>query len=202
MKIGGLQPLTLSDFPGRVAAIVFTQGCNFRCPFCHNDTLLDERPPQRRLMPVRDVFDFLQGRVDRLDGVVISGGEPTIQPGLSTFLRRVKRLGFATKLDTNGSRPDVLQNLLDECLLDYIAMDVKAPWDAYERLAGIGVPIARIKQSMTIIANSGIEHEFRTTEVRGLLSPADLQAIRQQIPSGSPHRLQVFERRHALDPRL
>jgi pyruvate formate lyase activating enzyme len=202
MNIGGLQPLTLSDFPGHVAAIVFTQGCNFCCPFCHNGALLASASPGRHLFPVPEVIKFLQVRADHLDGVVISGGEPTIQPGLRPFVRLLKDLGFLVKLDTNGSRPGVLRAILDEGLLDFVAMDVKGPWRVYDRVTGITAPIAAVRESIAIVSQSGIEHEFRTTLVDALLSRDDIQAIRQQVPAGSHHRLQRFEPQQALDHTL
>lgn len=201
MKLGGFQPFTLSDFPGRIAAIVFTQGCNFRCPFCHNGALINADASANA--PTEDeVLAFLAGRRGKLEGVVVSGGEPTIQPDLPDFLRQVRALGYQIKLDTNGSRPEVIAALLEEGLVDYIAMDLKAPLESYHRLSGVSVPKRLLEESIAVISWSGLDHEFRTTVVEPLLSSADIQAIQGIVPSGSRHRLQPFRPEHALDPSL
>ncbi len=202
MKIGGLNKFSLSDYPGKVASVVFTQGCNFRCRFCHNGSLIPGNVPDSSLIPQEKVFEFLEDRSSQLDGVVITGGEPTIQPDLSAFIHRIKTMGFSVKLDTNGSRPKVLHKLLEEKLIDFMAMDIKAPLDIYDRLTGVQTPISRIEESIELIAGSGITHEFRTTVVKPLLSPQDLLSIRKLIPPGSTHRLQKFRPEHALDTEL
>ena len=165
MIIGGFQPFTLSDFSGHVAAIVFTQGCNWRCSYCHNRSLLKMRRPEQELIPETHVFDLLHRRRNELDGLVITGGEPTIQEDLARFLHEVRRLGLAIKLDTNGSQPGVIRRLLEEELLDYIAMDIKAPIDRYESVVGHPVDIGPIQTSIELIKNSGVPHEFRTPVV-------------------------------------
>jgi len=200
MKIGGLNKFSLSDYPGLVAAVVFTQGCNFRCRFCHNGSLMPSNVPDSSLIPQEKVFKFLEDRSSQLDGVVVTGGEPTIQPDLSAFIHRIKTMGLSVKLDTNGSRPEVLHRLMKEKLIDFIAMDIKAPLDIYDRLTGVQTPISRIEESIELIAGSGIAHEFRTTVVKPLLSPQDLLSIRKIIPPGSTHRLQKFRPEHTLDP--
>ena len=202
MRIGGLLPLTLSDFPGRVAAVVFTQGCNFRCPFCHNGELIPMHPPAHTLMSEDDLFVSLTERASRLDGVMVTGGEPTLQPDLADFLTRVRSLGLETGIETNGSRPEVLAELISGRLLDFIAMDIKAPPEVYPRLCGVDFPTAPIIHSIALIAGSGIEHQFRTTHVPALLTDADLDAIRLLVPDGSPHVIQPFIPDHALDPDL
>lgn len=205
LVVGGLQRFSLCDFPARVAAVVFTQGCNFRCPFCHNGQLIPQQPSRTEpgsTVALSDVFDFLRSRVGRLDGVVVSGGEPTIQPGLARFLGEVRRLGFDVKLDTNGSRPGVLAALLADKLVDYVAMDIKAPLAGYARLAGCRVSTESVLQSIELLAASGVEHEFRTTVVDALLDDADLVAIEALVPPGSVHRRQRFVAENALDPRL
>ena len=161
MKIGGFQPFTLTDYPGHVATIVFTQGCNWRCPYCHNAQLLPADRPKSELIPETYVFDHLSGRRRQLDGLVITGGEPTIQEHLPRFIHKVRRMGLAIKLDTNGSRPDVLRRLLEEGLLDYIAMDIKAPFDQYESVVCRPVDADALHTSMELIKNSGILHKFR-----------------------------------------
>ena len=200
MRIGGLDRFTLSDYPGEVAAIVFTQGCNFRCPFCHNGSLLPMKSDS--LIPEEEILSFLESRRDQLTGLVITGGEPTLQPDLSLFLKKIRSMGFKIKLDTNGSHPEVVSVLLDEGLLDFIAMDIKAPWALYDHLAGVKAPKEQLKKSITLIAQSGISHEFRTTVVRPLLSDRDVQEIKTMVPLGSPHRLQKFRPENALDPAL
>lgn len=200
MKIGGLVRFSLSDFPGHVAAVVFTQGCNLRCPFCHNGGLLPRDAAD--LTPEDEVWAFLDARRARLGGVVVSGGEPTLQPDLPAFLRRVKALGLAVKLDTNGTRPDVLARILDEGLVDYVAMDMKAPLDRYADLAGVPVDVAKIRRSIDLIARSGVAHQFRTTVVPALLTDADVAAIRAALPADSPHVTQAFRADLALDPAL
>ncbi len=202
MNLGGLVPFTLSDYPGKIAAVVFTQGCNFRCPFCHNGGLIpwESRPDER--LSEHQVLRFLQSRIGQLEGVVVSGGEPTLQPDLKRFLSRAKTLGYAVKLDTNGSRPEVLRRLFNEGLLDYVAMDVKAPWDHYERLAGVRVETAAIRASIGLIAQSGIPHEFRTTVVPQLLSEGDLRDIARLLPTGSAYRHQPFRSAYAMASHL
>lgn len=203
MKIGGLNKFSLSDFPGKIAAVVFTQGCNFRCPYCHNGPLITQHVPNDLLIPEEEFFRFLNIRGRQLDAVVVSGGEPTIQPGLSAFLRRIKGMGLLAKLDTNGSNPKVLRNLLKKELLDYIAMDVKAPLHIYNCLTGTVTPVIRqIQESIVLVSESGIDHEFRTTVVELLLWPEDIRSIQELIPPGSTHRLQDFCPEHALDPAL
>lgn len=197
MKIGGLQPVSASDFPGRMAAIVFTQGCNFRCPFCHNSSLLPM--DSDCLIEEEQVFDFLHQRRNLLEGVVISGGEPCLQDDLARFCRRVKNLGFKVKLDTNGSRPEILAKLLADGLVDFIAMDIKAPMDRFCALTGTASSDgARTQRSISLIAESGIDHLFRTTDVTPLLSPEDHRGIKELVPPGSTHVVQPFVAKNAM----
>ncbi len=202
MKIAGLQPVSLCDYPGRVAAVVFTQGCNFCCGFCHNGSLIPLDAAGHALIPQAEVLDFLARRASVLDGVVISGGEPTLQADLADFIAQVRALRMPVKLDTNGSRPDVLRTLLERRLVDFVAMDVKAPPDKYPLLAGVKASIGRIQESIALIAASGIEHEFRTTFVQPLLQALDLEEIRTALPAGSVHRVQPFVPELAADPGL
>ena len=199
MRIGGFLPFTLSDFPGYTAAVVFTQGCNFRCPFCHNGDLLPNGPGR---MAEAEVLARLEGRRGRLGGVVLSGGEPTLQPDLPDFCARLKALGFAVKLDTNGSRPAVLRTLFAAGFLDAVAMDLKAPPHAYARLAGVPDAWPVIQDSIRIVAESGITHVFRTTVVPDLLSERDLAEIATLVPASSAHVRQPFRPELALDPAL
>jgi pyruvate formate lyase activating enzyme len=190
LRIGGYLPASFSDYPGRLAAVIFTQGCNFRCPWCHNPGLLDPQGPA--LYNCEEIIGRLAARKGRIGGVVISGGEPTLQPDLLPFCRRLRDLGLAVKLDTNGSRPAVLAQALTAGVVDYIAMDLKAPWEKYPQLAGVAIDPALIRRSMEMIAASGIAHHFRTTAVTDLLSPADLAAIRELVPAGSSYKVQPF----------
>ena len=191
MTFAGFVPVSLCDYPGRVASVVFTQGCNFRCPWCHNAHLIPTAAPDG--LPVEAVLSHLEMRRTRVDSVVVTGGEPTLHAALPHFLRSVKALGLNVKLDTNGSRPGVLRGLLAEGLADFVAMDIKAPWSRYAELTGMGAcDVDAIRESAALIASSGMAHHFRTTRVDTLLSEHDYTAIAQQVPDGSPHVWQTF----------
>ncbi len=202
MQIGGLIKLSLVDYPGKTAAVIFTQGCNFRCPYCYNKELVIPecfQPP----IAQQEVLSFLANRKGLLGGVVISGGEPTLQKDLLDFIRLVKPLGFSIKLDTNGSRPDILQKVIDEHLVDFIAMDVKAPLEIYSKLAGVDVDTALIQKSIAMIKNSGIEHQFRTTLVRPLLGVEDMPQLSALVSGTKGYVLQNFSAKESiLDPTL
>jgi len=202
VKIGGFLPLSLCDFPGLISCVIFTQGCNFRCPFCHNSSLIATNAGSSQRIGETRVLEFADRHSGQLDGVVISGGEPTIQQDLWEVLSRIKMLGLKTMIETNGSSPAVLGSLIQDSLVDFMAMDVKAPMNAYQRLVGVEVDMKKIAESVELIAASGLPHEFRTTVVKPLLSDADMKAICRMIPAGSPHRLQVFRPEHALDQSL
>lgn len=180
MKIAGLNKTTLLDYPELVAATVFTAGCNFRCPFCHNrDLVMGEG---LAYIPEEEVLAFLEKRRKVLAGVCISGGEPTLQPDLGEFIRKVKRLGYRVKLDTNGYRPEVLRELLAEDLLDYVAMDLKNCKAKYAVTAGRPeLELTKIITSVEMIKRSGIPHEFRTTVVKELHTESDLMEIGKWI---------------------
>ena len=196
MKISALQPVTASDFPGRMAAIIFTQGCNFHCPFCHNGSLL---PMDADCLIGEDtVYSFLKKRQKLLDGIVISGGEPCLQEDLARFCRQVKDMGYAVKLDTNGSRPEVIEELLAEDLVDFIAMDIKAPLSRLPELTGTADHGEQIRQSISLIAESTVDHLFRTTDVKPLLSSEDHRSIKELIPPGSLHVVQPFVAKNSL----
>ena len=202
MKIGGLVPFSLSDYPGRVAAVVFTQGCNFRCPFCHNGQLIPANVTDNNLLSEEAVWRLLDSRRGGLQGVVVSGGEPTLHATLPEFLHRIRAMGYAIKLDTNGSRPALIRELLIDDLVDFVAMDIKAPLADYSRLAGVTVDVEAIRESIELIAQSGVQHEFRTTVVRALLSENDQRRIVEMVPRGSAHRFQPFRTENALAPWL
>jgi pyruvate formate lyase activating enzyme len=197
MKIGGLQKISLIDYPGRISAIVFTQGCNFRCPYCHNPELVD--PAQYGpILSEEEVISFLEKRRGKLDAVTVTGGEPTLQPDLDRFLQEIKGMGYLTKIDTNGSNPDVLERLIRGRLVDYLAMDVKGPLQKYERIANVKVKTAKIRRSIELITASGIEHEFRTTVVRSQLDNEDLIATAALLKKGL-YVLQSFVPAKSLD---
>ncbi len=198
MKIGGFQKVSLIDYPGRISAVVFTQGCNFRCPFCHNPELVD---PERfeGLIPEKEILSFLEKRKGRLDAVVITGGEPTMQPGIIPFILLIKAMGYLIKLDTNGAMPDLLEEMLDRKLLDFVAMDIKAPLDRYDEVTKTKTDVQRIRRSISLIMGSGVDYEFRTTAVRSLLDPADLEEIGRLIPGAKRFVLQKFVPTKTLD---
>ncbi len=199
MKIGYVQRFSLIDYPGKICAIVFTQGCNFRCPYCHNPELVI--PEQYGECIPEDVFfPFLENRREKLDAVSITGGEPTIQPGIVDFIRSIKELGFLIKVDTNGSFPDVIEELLRLNLLDYIAMDIKAPLRKYRNVTASAVDTRNILASIDLIKNSGIEHEFRTTVVESLLGPRDILNISKHISGAERYVLQRFVPSKAVNP--
>ncbi len=167
MRIGGLHRHSLIDFPGRLSAVVFTQGCNFRCSYCHNPGLVYPEM-YGPLIEEDEVLSFLSKRQGLLNGVVVTGGEPLLQPNIETFLKKVKEMGYLVKLDTNGSMPERLQQILQEGLVDYVAMDYKAPLRAYSRVAGVQVDTEMIKRSIEYITGSGVDYEIRTTLFSGL----------------------------------
>lgn len=188
--IGGIQKTTLVDFPQKVAAIVFTQGCNFRCGYCHNSELLNFDLKPKYI--TEEFFEFLKARKGKLDGVVITGGEPTIQSGLYDFVKEIKLLGFAVKLDTNGTNPQIIRKLLKANLLDYVAMDIKAPIEKYEEIVGVKVNKEDILESINLIKSIGIDYEFRTTVVKSQLSFDDFEKIGQMLKGAKRYYLQKF----------
>lgn len=202
MQIGGLIKLSLVDYPGKTAAVIFAQGCNFRCPYCYNKELVIPSCFQA-VIPEEEVISFLAKRKDVLGGVVITGGEPTLQKDLLEFLRRVQHLGYPVKLDTNGSRPDILKEVIKENLVDFIAMDVKAPLNSYQKLAGVPIAAHFIQESILIIKSSGIKHQFRTTVVKSLLSDGDFSQLAHLVKGAQRYVLQNFSARECvLDPVL
>ena len=201
MILGGFQPLTLTDFPGRVACIVFTQGCNLRCGYCHNWQLIARKPVAEANAPSEaEIFAFLETRRRKLDGVVVTGGEPTIQPDLLDFLARVKSLGFEVKLDTNGTNPSVLAEALTRGLLDYVAMDVKHDPARYAELVGVAVDPCNLAASRDLLLSSGVAHEFRTTVVPQFHDEAAIERIAQFCAGASRMVLQGVVSAHASEP--
>ncbi len=199
MVIGGLEKLTLLDYPEHLAAIIFTQGCNFRCHFCYNPLLvlprnrLDEKEKDLSPLSPQNLFLFLRERVGRLEGVVITGGEPTLHPDLPEFISDIKALGYLVKLDSNGTNPDMLDRLIKAKLIDYIAMDIKAPFERYHEVVGVPVDCDKLRKSVKIIKDSGLPYEFRTTVVPGLLRPQDFDIMGQEIAGATKWYLQSFK---------
>jgi pyruvate formate lyase activating enzyme len=204
MILGGLQKLTLIDYPGHIAATIFTVGCNFRCPFCHNPELVisNFQFPISNVAE-EDFFRFLEKREGKLEGVCITGGEPTIQPDIIDFIRKIKYLGYKVKLDTNGTRPDILRNLFQDNLLDFVAMDIKNNPANYEKAVNSKVDLKRIRLSVELIRNSAVDYEFRTTVVPGLHSVEDFAKIGKWLEGSKKYVLQAFEDKgKILDPNL
>lgn len=191
MRITGLIKTTLLDFPGKVACTVFTYGCNFRCSFCHNALLVTEENNDN--ISEDEFFSFLSKRHGILDGVCISGGEPTLQKDLPEFIRKIKAMGFAVKLDTNGYEPEILSQLIDEKLLDYVAMDIKSSPDSYSEICGVNINTDKIKRSVDILKNSGIDYEFRTTCVKEYHTKETFEDIASWLEGNSKYFLQHFE---------
>ncbi len=192
MLIGGLQKSSLLDYPEKISAIIFTQGCNFRCGYCHNPELLNLNINTSAQITAPAFFDFLKTRQGKLDGVVITGGEPCIQNDLAAFIKKIKEQGFFVKLDTNGTFPKKLEKLIKEHLIDYIAMDIKAPLEKYHKITGTIIKESDIKKSIKLIMQSGIKYEFRTTVISSQLSFEDLKRIGELIEGAEKYYLQKF----------
>lgn len=197
--IGGLQKTSFLDFPEKIACIVFTNKCNFRCGYCHNPELITKNEPVITL-PV--FFEFLNSRKGRLDGVVVTGGEPTLQSGLYEFIKQIKDLGFAVKLDTNGTNPNVVSKLINDNLLDYIAMDIKAPLEKYSQIINVNCDLSKIRQSIDLIMDSSVDYEFRTTVVKSQLTFEDFEEIGNLIKGAKRYYLQKFVASKILDETL
>ncbi len=199
MIIGGIQKSSLIDFPEKISAIIFTQGCNFRCAYCHNPELLQSKQTD---FSFANVIDFLKTRIGKLDGVVITGGEPTLHQDLAECLEQIKNLGFAIKLDTNGTNPSMLKNLIEKKLVDYVAMDIKAPIEKYPDVIGLDISINKILESIDILKNSGIEYEFRTTVLKKFLCENDFEKIGELLNGAKKYYLQKFVSTKILDKSL
>lgn len=193
MILKGLQKLTLLDYPGEIAATVFTGGCNFRCPFCHNASLVI---PEKfgETLPTEEFFAFLESRRGKLRAVCVSGGEPTMQGDLREFISRIKEMGFLVKLDTNGTRPDVLYGLIEDGLLDYVAMDIKNSKAHYGECVGVAnFDVSPIEESINILRKGKVPFEFRTTVVRELHTADDIAKIGKWLSGDEKFFLQTFE---------
>lgn len=193
MNFFGIQKLTLLDYPGKVACTVFTGGCNFRCPFCHNASLV-LRPGECEAISDEDVLKFLKKRQGVLDGICITGGEPLMQPGLEEFIKQVKTLGYFVKLDTNGSYPEKLEKLLASGTVDYVAMDIKNSKEKYAVTVGIeDYDLAPIENSIRILMSCGVDYEFRTTLVREFHTEDDVHLIGEWILGARAYYLQNYK---------
>lgn len=193
MRICGLQKLSMVDYPGKLAATVFTGGCNLRCPFCHN-ALLVTRLSESPTLSEEEVLSFLSSRKSLLDGIVLSGGEPLMHPDAVDFLDKVRKLGFAIKVDTNGSYPQMLETILQRGLADYVAMDIKNRPEKYAETVGIpGFSIENVEKSLSLLRSSGIPYELRTTVVRQFHTPEDLAAIGKWLGDVPAYYIQNFE---------
>lgn len=193
MILKGLQKLTLLDYPGEIAATVFTGGCNFRCPFCHNASLV---LPEKfgATLPTEEFFAFLESRRGKLRAVCVSGGEPTMQGDLADFIKRIKDMGFLVKLDTNGTRPEVLYGLIEDGLLDYVAMDIKNSKARYGETVGVeNFDISPIEESINILRKGNVPFEFRTTVVRELHTEGDIAEMGEWLSGDEKFFLQTFE---------
>lgn len=197
MIFAGLQRSSFSDFPGRVAAVVFTKGCNFRCPYCHNPQLVIGGKTE--LYEEGEILSFLEKRKGVLGGLVVSGGEPTLHHDLPRFLASVRELGYSIKLDTNGSRPEMIREILESELVDYIAMDIKAPLNRYSEVTRTSIDSSELGRSIELIVESGVDHEFRTTTAKPCVSRDDLMAIGDLVRGGRRYVLQPFVSEHTLD---
>lgn len=192
MIFGGFQKLTLLDYPGKVSCILFTKGCNFYCPFCHNAPLVKSNVDEQNITSF-EVFDYLKKRQGILEGVCISGGEPLLHKELDEFLQKVKELGYFVKLDTNGSFPKRLKSLVSNGLVDYVAMDIKNSFEKYSKTAGLEkVNISNIKESIEFLLSDNVDYEFRTTVVDELHTVEDIEKICMEIKGAKKYYLQNF----------
>jgi len=192
MKICGLNKTTLLDYPGCVAATIFVGGCNFRCPFCHNGDLVLCSANLKEYSQ-EEILTFLNKRKNVLEGVCITGGEPTLYEQLPEFIERVKELGYKVKLDTNGSHPAMLKKLVKEQKVDYVAMDIKAPKEDYDKVCGVTVDIEKIQQSVDILKNGNVPYEFRTTVVNELHRKEDILEIGRWLLGADNYYLQNYQ---------
>ena len=192
MKIKGLQKLTLLDYPEKMACTVFLAGCNFRCPFCHNASLVTNIDDD--YISEEEFFSFLNKRKGILNGVCITGGEPTLYPDLEDFIRRIKEMGYLVKLDTNGYNPDILIDLVNKGLIDYVAMDIKNSKEKYAVTAGLpSLDITRIEKSVQFLLSGAVPYEFRTTVVKELHNEEDMKSISHWIENADRYFLQSFQ---------
>lgn len=198
MRIGGFQKFSMIDYPGKLSAIIFTQGCNFRCPYCHNPELVNFNLFQDPLNE-KEIINFLKTRINKLDAVCITGGEPTLHPDLPEFIAKIKSLGFLVKLDTNGTNPEMVKSLIEEKLVDYLAMDIKAPIDNYRSVTRTKVDAVDLRESIKLIENSEVEYEFRSTLITTLHSEEDVIEMAKSLGKAKRYFLQKFVPTKTLD---
>jgi pyruvate formate lyase activating enzyme len=202
IRISGLERSSLLDYPDKVSAVIFTHGCNLRCPYCHNPELVVDKFCRKTQITQKYLFQFLKNRKGKLDGVVITGGEPLIQQDLGKFMKKIKDMGYLVKLDTNGTYPKRLNKLLKDNLIDYIAMDVKYPRSDYIKSSARKGVSNRITESIQIIMNSDIEYEFRTTYVKKFHDIKSVEKIGKMIKGANKYYIQNFRAGKTLDPHL
>ncbi len=203
MIIGGLQKLTLIDYPGKLACTVFLAGCNFRCPFCYSSELvLPEKIEKQPKISEKEFFDFLEERKRLLEAVTVCGGEPTINKDLPQFCKKIKKLGYSVKIDTNGSNPKMLKDLISKKLIDYVAMDVKLPREKYEKILGREAKLKNIEKSISLLKENRVDYEFRSTVVPTLLTKEDVIKIAQWISGAKKYYLQNFRAEKTIDPKF
>jgi len=207
MTIAGLQKTSLIDYPGKISAVIFTSGCNLSCPFCHNPELVN---PKLSMFNIHEseIIEFLKKRKKILDGVVITGGEPTIYPDLIDFIKKIKKLNLLIKLDTNGTNPELIKKLIDEKLVDYVAMDIKGPLSKYPEIVAKDVDLQNIKKSVELIkkapreysGQAKIDYEFRTTVIPKYLDKKDFEKIGEWFKGAKNYYLQQYRNTKTLDP--
>jgi pyruvate formate lyase activating enzyme len=201
IQIGGLQKLTLIDFPGRIAATVFVIGCNFKCPWCYSSELvLTEKIKKQPKILEKEFLEFLKERKKLLEGLVLCGGEPSINKKLPVLIKKIKKLGYLVKLDTNGSNPKMLKKLIKTKLIDYVAMDMKLPKERYPEIFGKRVKIEDIEESIKILKEGKVDYEFRTTVVPTVLNKEDILKIAKWIRGAKRYYLQNFRPEKTIDP--
>ena len=203
IQIGGLQKVTLIDFPGRLACTVFLTGCNFRCPFCYaSELVLPEKIKNQPKISEKELFKFLKERKKLIDGVVLCGGEPTMSRELIPLIKKIKKMGFFVKLDTNGSDPKILKKLIDEKLIDYVAMDVKVPQEKYKKIFGKRVKIEDVEESIKTLKEGKIGYEFRSTIIPGVHNKEDIIKMANWIRGAKAYYLQQFRREKTINPKF
>jgi len=203
MTIGGIQKLTLIDYPERIATTIFITGCNFRCPWCYSsEIVLPEKIKKQSKISEKEILSFLKSNRNLLEGVVICGGEPCLHKDLPSFVKKIKKLNYPVKIDTNAYWPEMLRHLIDNNLIDYVAIDIKAPKEKYEQVVGRKINIKNIERSISILKENKIDYEFRTTVVPKLLKKNDIINIAHWILGAKKYYLQGFRPEKNIDPKF
>jgi len=201
MQIKSVQKVTLIDYPGLIASTIFVGACNFRCDYCYNKQLVYS-PGSIPTLDEDNLFKDLEARKNFIEGVVVTGGEPTLQAGIEVFIEKIKKLGLSVKLDSNGSRPEVIKRLIDSKLIDYVAMDIKAPLDRYSEIAGIEINTSKIKESVSLLKSSSVDYEFRTTVWDGAFSKEDFTKMYELIKNAKSYFIQNMYPFFSMKPKL